>query len=575
MSDDLTPNTPDTGEPSMEDILASIRKIIADDDQAPESGAAPDMVFDGTDDTVTQSEPASQTPAAPILSLVETSEPSDDAVLDLDIEQPISENLGADLTLDKAVADRDDTLALSMDDLVAPDDTDDAILKDLDLLLADDNVEADTPKASDDGLDMALDTDAVVADAEAPADNLAEADDVFDDIDALLSKDLVLDADQDDYTGDERVIDPAADLLGDDSVSEADLTTTNAHETAVDQADDNIDMDALDALFLDDMTAATSDDTDHVAIDDSNTVSTGDSDLDLVKSLMADLTDDSFLDAGDADIAIQDAASAEAEAALETSPETSEDEISEPDIMDEILDLTLDSETAHHESDLDGMDCALVADDEGAPETDTFETASPTASGGLSIADIAARADDDADSLSKGGVLASAVAGSASLAALAVTVDGEPEMSSEMDDDFDDIAALIDAEVETEIETRLPDMLDADTLDSEDLTSDNETQESPEPDTAMDELTEEATMPRAAKKDTILDDVTATETASAFASLNSVVEEKAVVAERGDRIGDLVQEALRPMLKDWLDANLKGIVERAVTKEVKRISSGK
>ena len=82
-------------------------------------------------------------------------------------------------------------------------------------------------------------------------------------------------------------------------------------------------------------------------------------------------------------------------------------------------------------------------------------------------------------------------------------------------------------------------------------------------------------MPRASKKDTIIDEVTETATADVFSSLNKVVEEKAVVAERGDRIGDLVMEALRPMLKDWLDANLKGIVERAVTKEVKRISSGK
>ena len=83
-------------------------------------------------------------------------------------------------------------------------------------------------------------------------------------------------------------------------------------------------------------------------------------------------------------------------------------------------------------------------------------------------------------------------------------------------------------------------------------------------------------MPRAAKKsDAIIDDVTETATAGAFASLNQAVEEKATIAERGDRIGDLVMESLRPMLKEWLDANLKGIVERAVTKEVKRISSGK
>ena len=82
-------------------------------------------------------------------------------------------------------------------------------------------------------------------------------------------------------------------------------------------------------------------------------------------------------------------------------------------------------------------------------------------------------------------------------------------------------------------------------------------------------------MPRAAKKDAIIDEVTESATADVFSSLNKVVEEKAVVAERGDRIGDLVTDALRPMLKEWLDENLKGIVERAVTKEVKRISSGK
>ena len=82
-------------------------------------------------------------------------------------------------------------------------------------------------------------------------------------------------------------------------------------------------------------------------------------------------------------------------------------------------------------------------------------------------------------------------------------------------------------------------------------------------------------MPRAAKSETIIDEVTEVATAGAFASLNQAVEEKAVVAERGDRIGDLVMESLRPMLKEWLDENLKGIVERAVTKEVKRISAGK
>ena len=82
-------------------------------------------------------------------------------------------------------------------------------------------------------------------------------------------------------------------------------------------------------------------------------------------------------------------------------------------------------------------------------------------------------------------------------------------------------------------------------------------------------------MPRAVRSDAILDEVTEEAATSAFAELNQVVEEKAIYSERGPRIGDLVQEALKPMLKEWLDANLKGIVERAVAKEVKRISSGK
>ena len=83
-------------------------------------------------------------------------------------------------------------------------------------------------------------------------------------------------------------------------------------------------------------------------------------------------------------------------------------------------------------------------------------------------------------------------------------------------------------------------------------------------------------MPKAAvNQDRILDDVSGEAATSAFASLNNMVEEKAIKAERGDRIGDLVMEALRPMLKEWLDEHLNDIVERAVTKEVQRISSGK
>jgi hypothetical protein len=49
---------------------------------------------------------------------------------------------------------------------------------------------------------------------------------------------------------------------------------------------------------------------------------------------------------------------------------------------------------------------------------------------------------------------------------------------------------------------------------------------------------------------------------------------EAVAAPGGDiSVNALVQAALRPMLKQWLDANLPAIVEELVAKEIQRIAS--
>lgn len=40
----------------------------------------------------------------------------------------------------------------------------------------------------------------------------------------------------------------------------------------------------------------------------------------------------------------------------------------------------------------------------------------------------------------------------------------------------------------------------------------------------------------------------------------------------GNTVEDLVMEALRPMLKQWLDANLPQLVERMVEREIRKIS---
>jgi cell pole-organizing protein PopZ len=56
--------------------------------------------------------------------------------------------------------------------------------------------------------------------------------------------------------------------------------------------------------------------------------------------------------------------------------------------------------------------------------------------------------------------------------------------------------------------------------------------------------------------------------ASAFGQLSRSI---AMPAE-GRTLEDVVRELLRPLLKDWLDAHLPGIVENAVQAEVERIS---
>lgn len=49
----------------------------------------------------------------------------------------------------------------------------------------------------------------------------------------------------------------------------------------------------------------------------------------------------------------------------------------------------------------------------------------------------------------------------------------------------------------------------------------------------------------------------------------------APVATGGRTMEDVVLEALRPMLKDWLDTNLPGMVEAMVAKEISRITGKK
>ena len=362
---------------------------------------------------------------------------------------------------------------------------------------------------------------AVVAADKGEAEVNSEADDLSLMLDNMLEDSKSYEEASRDLP-EERVIDPAEDLIaedvaGDDILSEID--------------------------FIEDTPET------------SEVISESDPDIVLVKSLMADLTETpleeepEFLDA---DLELETA-----ELDINDAPEETSG-----DVMDEILSMTLDDETK-------------LSEEISIPEIDS-PSLEETVSESLSLKEIAAAAEADAIA-SDGGIATGVVAAAAGAAAIG----GAAAVTAQDDDpNIEPLASEAIENIEDDVDETLSGLDDLlagdDTAETaEDLTPESESSASPEPETPEHTIEETPEMPRAKKSEAIIDEVTETATAGAFASLNQAVEEKANAADRGDRIGDLVMEAMQPMLKEWLDANLKGIVERAVTKEVKRISSRK
>lgn len=93
---------------------------------------------------------------------------------------------------------------------------------------------------------------------------------------------------------------------------------------------------------------------------------------------------------------------------------------------------------------------------------------------------------------------------------------------------------------------------------------------------------EQAPAPFAAPDyDSLVGESAAASAASAFAGLAATFQKPEAPAASapqdlpfmsGNTVEAMVQAMLRPMLKDWLDANLPGIVEAHVRKEVERIA---
>ena len=71
------------------------------------------------------------------------------------------------------------------------------------------------------------------------------------------------------------------------------------------------------------------------------------------------------------------------------------------------------------------------------------------------------------------------------------------------------------------------------------------------------------------EEDGIVEETKAAAASQAFMSLSQTVQ---VSKGEGHTLEDIVVEMLRPMIKDWLDANLAEIVEQKVEEEVQRVA---
>ena len=542
-----TPNSSEDlsgAEPSMEDILASIRKIISDDEpmamESPEDVSAVNLV---------------ETPMGEELDdlmqgiHMDSNDLTSDAVLDAAVVQTESfaaEGESVDLNIDDVLAGLDEDI-LGLDPVEEP------------VVIAGsrlpDSAESDVFNI----VETPAEAESLNIESLRPAPDAIESDGIIPDADedilAFLDADIPL------------VSEPTAGLVDAAPVATTDVMpehagvsvdiSESAHEAI---GADDLEMDTLlDDILMMPPEADVQDEfleapietgfaTDPLSVDET-------ADLDLVKSLMADLADDPDGLESDEDLeALLAIPEVEDEAEIEeqdVEPEAVAVSEPEEDILGDILNMTLEDELQGHPDDIEVEDLISLDEILEAEQDNIAENAVAVEEISVEVAPVEDISADDLPSLSEIAAAAEAdavavetakapqaVAATAGLAAFAA---GSAALGA---------TTLGAASAEPEIETAEP------------------SHES--------HPTQETSMPvQAVKSDAILDDVTETATAGAFAQLNQVVEDKAIFNERGPRIGDLVQEALRPMLKEWLDTNLKGIVERAVAKEVKRIASGK
>ena len=456
---------PDDGEPSMEDILSSIRRIIAED-KSDENTA---------------------------LNVQETAE-----AFDAPPQPPQPES----------VSTQADVIAADIDDLKPDIDTNmDSEPADMEELIIDEPEDV----------------------VQAPAEVSSEDDDILD----LVS-----------YADEEASVEPTLDAqlnAGLDLAFETDLDGGFETISAAEQeAPEPLTLDVQDVVEP------------REPVRDAD----ADDDIDLVKSLLADLMEEQD---GELELEIPEPEK------VQITPDTGA--ASADPVLDDLLAATIEDEIAQARPAIEAAaqeavefePAQQVEDfvDETEAESDLARIAREAREASMSAmpstenahADTAfdEMSDDDVVSLSASSLTDKLALGGAGIAAAAALAAG--------DDEDEESAPEMTADAENTIEDE---------------------QENGRVETGLEKGHEESEeMVKLVKADTLVDTDTAAEAGGAFASLSAEVKKKADLEESGPQIGDLVQQALKPMLKEWLDANLKSIVERAVTKEVKRISSGK
>lgn len=155
-----------------------------------------------------------------------------------------------------------------------------------------------------------------------------------------------------------------------------------------------------------------------------------------------------------------------------------------------------------------------------------------------------------------------------------------PEETPVVDDEFGDIefapspAAAAAAEEETPEPAPEPVVEDEpqeDVLELTELADEQPAEEAlePEPEPGPAELVE-------AEDGALISDDTAIEASDALSRLSATVDPAALapgIAVGGAQtLEEIVRQMLRPLLSEWLDENLPGIVEQAVEQEVRRLS---